>query len=269
MGDRVAVVTGASAGLGRAVAIKLSGQGYRMVLLDIDDNGLRETATECHGTDVLTALTNTGDTGSVDAAAKAVEEHFGRCDVLVNNAGILRRHSILGCTDEEWDETINVNLTGYFRCIRAFAPMMVAQGGGSIVNVASTAAGKPTPGAVAYAVSKAAITALTRQITLDLGFSGVRANTVSPGFMDTPMTSNAYDIDGLKEARGSLVPVGRVAEPSELAEVIAFLASDAASYVSGQELIVDGGFGQTLSLHVPRPRTVGVNTSFVDETPSS
>jgi NAD(P)-dependent dehydrogenase (short-subunit alcohol dehydrogenase family) len=222
-----------------------------VVLLDRDEDPLRALASELGATALVADV---ADERAVEAAAAEVERVHGRCDVLVNNAALYARAPLDGHPVELWDAVVAVNLRGYFLCTRAFGRLMLARGGGAIVNVTSIAAHVPTPGAAAYCASKAAILALTRQTALEWGPRGVRANAVSPGFMKTAMSVVDYADEGLAQARAERVPVRRVADPDDVARTIAFLASADAAYVSGEELTVDGGLTQTLSETFPRPQ---------------
>jgi len=251
MSRRVAVVTGAAGGLGAAVARRLVADGAAVVLLDRDEAGLQSVAAELAGATALVA--DVADETAVAAAAAEVERRHGRCDVLVNNAALYARAPLDGHPLDVWDDVLAVNLRGTFLCTRAFGALMLAGGGGAIVNVTSIAARVPTPGAAAYCASKAAIVALTRQTALEWGPRGVRANAVSPGFMATQMSVVDYDDEALARARAERVPVRRIADPDDVARVVAFLAGPDAGYVSGEELVVDGGLTTTLSQTFPRP----------------
>jgi NAD(P)-dependent dehydrogenase (short-subunit alcohol dehydrogenase family) len=177
----------------------------------------------------------------------------GRVDGLVNNAGILTKELLLSETLEAWQRTLNINVTGYFLCLQAFGSAMADAGSGAIVNIASIGGTRPTRGAGAYCVSKAGVLALTRQAALELGPSGVRVNAVSPGFMNTAMTRDRYAVSGLEERRAQMIPLRRIARLEEVAGVVAFLLTDAAGYVNGEEIIVDGGFVHSTTANVPQP----------------
>ena len=251
MTRRVAVVTGAAGGLGSAVARRLAADGAAVVLLDRDEAGLHALETDLGEAAALVA--DVADEAAVAAAVAEVERRHGRCDVLVNNAALYARAPLDEHSLELWDEVLAVNLRGTFLCTRAFGALMLAGGGGAIVNVTSIAARVPTPGAAAYCASKAAIVALTRQTALEWGPLGVRANAVSPGFMATPLSVVDYADEALARARAERVPVRRIADPDDVARVITFLAGPDAGYVSGEELVVDGGLTTTLSQTFPRP----------------
>jgi NAD(P)-dependent dehydrogenase (short-subunit alcohol dehydrogenase family) len=153
----------------------------------------------------------------------------------------------------EWNATLAVNLTGYFLCAQTFGRQMLERGQGSIVHVASIAGQHPQAFSGAYSISKAGVSMLSRQLALEWGPTGIRSNVVSPGLIRTPMSEPFYRTPGVAERRGAIVPLGRVGAPPDIADVVVFLAGDRAAYVTGQEITVDGGFGQVLMSTVPRP----------------
>jgi NAD(P)-dependent dehydrogenase (short-subunit alcohol dehydrogenase family) len=255
----VVVVTGAAGGLGGAVAAAFAAEAARPVLVDLVPADATADLIEArHGTRPACLTLDIKDAEQVAAAAVEVEERFGGCGVLVNNAAVYRRAPLDEHPLELWDETIAVNLRGYFLATTEFGRSMLAAGAGSIVNVSSIAARGPTPNAAAYCASKAAVLALTRQTALEWGPRGVRANAVSPGFLNTSMASVAYDEEEeLTTLRRARVPVRRIAEPDEIAALVVFLAGPGASYVNGEEIVADGGLTQTLSESFPRPPQAG------------
>jgi len=231
----VAVVTGAAGGLGTAIVDELLAEGATPVLLDVRPvarDGL--LSLECDVTD--------GD--SLAAAAAETARVHGRCDVLVNNAAILERAPLEEHPVDLWDRVIDVNLTGYFLATQAFGRLMREGGGGSIVNVSSAAGEAPSLENGAYCASKAGVLALTRQIAVEWGPYGIRANAVSPIFMDTPMTADiAGDAERLRQ-RTHNIPLGRVGDTAEVARVVAFLAGPGSSYLNGINVPVDGALAQ-------------------------
>jgi NAD(P)-dependent dehydrogenase (short-subunit alcohol dehydrogenase family) len=251
--EQVAVVTGAAQGLGNVIARTLVSQGFKVALVDIEASRLKSAAAAMVG-GALTVVADVTDAVSVDAAAAAVRAEFGRCDVLVNNAGIMSKASLEDETVEAWDRMFAVNLRGYFICAQRFGRIMIEQRKGAIVNIASIGATVPTAGAAAYTATKAGVVALTRQIALEWGFKGVRANSVSPGYMKTAMTAENYAVAGLEAQRSALIPLGRIASLNEVAQVVAFLAGDASSYVNGVDILVDGGFHQTTTMSMPHAK---------------
>jgi NAD(P)-dependent dehydrogenase (short-subunit alcohol dehydrogenase family) len=252
---RVVVVTGAAGGLGGAISSRVADRGGFVVALDVDGGAAERAAADIRaaGGRAEPVQCDVTDQASVAAAAGAVLERHGRVDGLVNNAGILTKAPLADETLESWERTMAVNLRGYFLCLQAFGRAMREAGRGAIVNIASIGATAPTVGAGAYCVSKAGVVALTRQAALEWGSAGVRANAVSPGFMKTAMTADRYAVSGLEERRAQLVPLGRIAPVEEVAAVVEFLLDDAAAYVTGREIVVDGGFLHSTTLQVPQP----------------
>jgi NAD(P)-dependent dehydrogenase (short-subunit alcohol dehydrogenase family) len=245
---KVAIVTGGASGFGRATVEHFVREGARVVVVDLD---------EPRGRDVVGALGDAtrlvvGDVSSTAIADDAVgvaRDELGALDVLVNNAGIVQGddRDTWNTTEEKWDRVLQVNLRSVFVCSKAAIPVMLAAGGGSIVNVASIAASVCTGGA-AYAASKGAILSYTRHTARELARRGVRMNAVSPGFMRTPMTTgerDGLDEDAQEERVAGFaahLPMKRMGAMDDIADAILFLASDEASYITGQELIVDGGY---------------------------
>lgn len=239
LAGRTAIVTGAGGGLGGAIVRQLASMGARVVALD-----LHATKLEMPGDHLSLACDITQD-ASVAEAARAVQARYGRCDVLVNNAAVLPKPVPLEQTsDQLWGQVLDVNLKGVFLCCRHFGQQMLDAGRGSIVNLASIAASAPNA-VGAYGASKAAVLALTRQIAVEWGPKGLRANAVSPGLVRTPMSEPFYADPTNHAARTSKVASRRIGVPAEVAAVVAFLACDASAYVNGQEIVVDGGFLHT------------------------
>jgi NAD(P)-dependent dehydrogenase (short-subunit alcohol dehydrogenase family) len=234
---RVAVVTGAAGGLGSAIATRLASMGATLVVVDLRTPELPAT----HG-DHLALTCDIADAESVAAMGVEVDRRFGRCDVLVNNAGTKTAPVPLEqLATDEWDRVFDVNVRGAFLCAKAVAGMMLLRAAGSIVNIASIGAQMPTH-VGAYGSSKAALCGLTRQMAVQWGPCGIRANSVSPGMVRTPMSDAFYRDEQHHAARVAMMPVRRIGVPGDIADAVAFLASDAASFVSGHDLVVDGGF---------------------------
>jgi NAD(P)-dependent dehydrogenase (short-subunit alcohol dehydrogenase family) len=245
---KIAIVTGGASGFGRATALRFAREGARVVVVDLDEPRGREVVGELGDAGRLVI----GDVSGVTTAEEAVvaaRDEFGGLDVLVNNAGIVQGddRDTWDTTEEKWDRVLQVNLRSVFVCSRAAIPVMLEHGGGSIVNVASIAASICTGGA-AYAASKGAILSYTRHTSRELARKGVRMNAVSPGFMRTPMTTGereGLDLAAQEErvaGFASHLPMKRMGAMTDIADAILFLASDEASYITGQELIVDGGY---------------------------
>lgn len=255
---RIAVVTGAARGIGAETARLFATLGCRaLVLIDTDEPGLKAVAADVEeAAEVLALALDVGDESAVDRAAAAVDDRFGHCDVLVNNAGVLEFSPLEDTSLASWTRTMDSNLTGHFLCTRAFGALMLRGGSGSIVNVTSIAGAFPKAGAGAYSVSKAGQAMLARQVAVEWGPRGVRANVVSPGMIMTAMAGDLYERDGVTVRRAAMVPVQRIGQPDDVARLIAFLASDASSYISGQEIHVDGGVTEAIVRMLPHPGVV-------------
>ena len=241
---KVAVVTGAGGGIGRAVCAAMHGAGARVVALD-------RAADPIPGTMVLSCDMTTE--ASVTAAADHVARTLGGADILVNAAGILRPGPLETLSLQDWEAMIAVNLTGCFLGARAFGAQMLARGGGAIVHVASISASQPQPFSGAYSPGKAGVVMLSRQLAYEWGARGVRSNVVSPGLVRTPLSAAFYADNETLAARESMVPVGRIGDPVDTANAVLFLCSSRANYITGQEIIIDGGLSQVLMGQVPRP----------------
>ncbi len=229
-----ALVTGAAQGIGRGICDRLEADGLEVVRLDVAGEGM--------------VCCDVSDYKAVETVAEAI----GPVDVLVNNAGIWNYNTRLESVEpQEFRRVIEVNLFGPFNLTQIFGRGMLERRSGAIVNIVSISAVNASPGVGAYGPSKAALVALTRQTAVDWGPRGVRCNAVGPGLIVTPGTRSEYESATVTDRRAEAVPVGRVGNPTDVAEVVAFLASDAAGYVSGQVIFVDGGFSQTLMQRVP------------------
>jgi NAD(P)-dependent dehydrogenase (short-subunit alcohol dehydrogenase family) len=239
---RVAVVTGAGGGLGGAMTARLAGMGAQVVAVDL------KAPQGAHA--ALSLACDITDEGAIEGMADAVKQRFGRCDILVNNAGIMA--PVIPLEDlpaETWDQVMGVNLRGAFLCAKHLVRMMLARRAGAIVNLASVGARVPND-IGAYGPSKAGVLGLTHQMAVEWGPRGVRANSVSPGMIRTPMSEHFYRNEKLHQGRIKVVPTGRIGVPDDIADAVAFLVSDAASYMNGQDIIVDGGFMRTALMNV-------------------
>jgi NAD(P)-dependent dehydrogenase (short-subunit alcohol dehydrogenase family) len=253
--DRVCVVTGAASGIGRETAIQLAGVGATVAAIDRDINACARTAEEIRkaGVAALALQCDVTQGDSVSATAERALAMFGRCDVLVNNAGILQPGGLEALSQSDWNALLQVNLTGYFLCSQAFGRDMLRRGSGVLVHIASIAAGQPQAMSGAYSASKAAVVMLSRQLAFEWGPRGIRSNTISPGLVRTPLSESFYQAPGVKERREAIVPLRAIGRPLDIANVVVFLASSRAGYITGQDIVVDGGLSQTLMSHVPRP----------------
>ena len=237
---RAAVVTGAASGIGRATAITLSWAGASVVLADVDEQGLADTATQIEGKS-LVVPTDVSRQAEVDDLVDRAFTEFGRLDVLANVAGIIVNNRIVDTTEEELDRVLSINLKGVFFGCRAALSAMTD--GGSIINMASAAIDQPAAGLVSYAMSKAAVAMLTRTAAQEGGKAGVRVNAVAPGFVATPMTKRGGEerFAAVAEQMKRISPLGAVGEPDDIANVVLFLASDASRFITGQILRPNGG----------------------------
>ena len=237
--SKVAVVTGAARGIGLAVAKAFLAKGYRAALLDIDAATLGQTGKALG--DVLALECDVADPKQVKASIDTVTERFGRIDALVNNAGIAVFKPLLETTFEEWQRVLAVNLNGPFLCTQACAPVMLKNGGGAVVNITSISGLRASTLRVAYGTSKAALDHLTKQQAAELGNAGIRVNAVAPGPVNTAMARQVHTAD-IRAGYHDAIPLNRYGTEQEVAEAVVFLCSDAASYINGQTLAVDGGF---------------------------
>lgn len=244
---KTAVITGAAGGIGIALAHSFAAEGVRVVLLDRDGDRLRALAEEIGG-DAQAYVCDLSDAGQIGAVAAGVT-----ADILVNNAGILRPGPLETVSEADWNLMLSVNLTGYMLTSQAFGRAMIARGSGAVVHVASIAGSQPQPASGAYSASKAGAVMLSRQLAAEWGPKGVRSNVVSPGLVLTPMSEKFYENTEVKERRERMVPMQRIATPEDMADAVLYLASPRAAYVTGQEIVVDGGLSQALMGLVPRP----------------
>jgi meso-butanediol dehydrogenase/(S,S)-butanediol dehydrogenase/diacetyl reductase len=240
--SKVAVITGAARGIGLAVARAFLAQGYRVALLDIDAATLRQTANALG--DVLALECDVADALQVKTSIDRVAARFGRIDALVNNAGIAVFKPLLETTFEDWQRVLAVNLNGPFLCTQACAPVMLKTGGGAVVNITSISGLRASALRVAYGTSKAALDHLTKQQAAELGNLGIRVNAVAPGPVDTAMAKQVHTAD-IRADYHDAIPLNRYGTEREIADAVVFLCSDAASYINGQTLAVDGGFDAT------------------------
>ena len=236
---RVVVITGAAQGIGEACARRFAGEGAKVVIADVDVQRGQALATELAADFVACDV---GDKAQVDALVVQTVQKHQRIDVLVNNAGILRGADFLDISEADFDTVMRVNIKGAFLMGQAVTRVMVAQGGGNVVNMSSVNATLTIPTIASYNISKGGINQLTRVMALALADKGIRVNAVAPGTIATEMAVKA--VLATEEARVrvmSRTPMKRLGEPSEIADVVAWLASDAASYVTGEIVVVDGG----------------------------
>jgi NAD(P)-dependent dehydrogenase (short-subunit alcohol dehydrogenase family) len=263
LGGRIAIVTGAARGIGRAISLAFAGAGADVALVDIDSGRLEQTAAEIEGLG-RQALAVTADVSQEAEVGNAVQQtvsRFGRIDILCNNAGIVISKPVAYAPDmelpawlgepagekekamtvEEWRRVLDTNLTGAFLFAREAGPHMMRQRSGKVVNISSTSAFKGTPYFSAYCASKAALSSLTRCLASEWAQFGINVNAIAPGTVNTEMTAPTLDNPERRKLYLDATPLGRLAEPEEVATLALFLVSDASAYVTGQTFAIDGG----------------------------
>jgi 2-keto-3-deoxy-L-fuconate dehydrogenase len=234
---KTALVTGAAGGIGAAIVKQLRAAGVRVAVADRDVAGI-EAEAKLPG--------NLLDAAYADGLPRAAFEALGGLDIVVNNAGVITRGDVASTTDEDWDLSVGVNVQGPFRVCRAAIPIMAERGGGAIVNVSSCWGVRPGPNHAVYCMTKAALASLTQCMGMDHAHQNIRVNAVCPNEVNTPMLrtgfiKRGFDPDTAVAELGKTVPLGRIAEPEDIAEVVVFLASDAARYMCGALVEVNGG----------------------------
>jgi NAD(P)-dependent dehydrogenase (short-subunit alcohol dehydrogenase family) len=238
-GQRVALITGAAKGIGAAIAGRLASDGLHVIIADIDDAQAAATAGQLKGTPVHLDVANPA---SVAAAFQSIDQQFGRCDVVVNNAGIAKTYPFVEFPLESWQTHLNVNVTGVLLCAQHGARMMMRNRWGRIVNIASVAGMRAVgTGRTGYGTSKAAVIGLTRQMAVELAEHGITANAVAPGPVDTPMTRVLHSPE-FRQSYTDAIPMSRYGTQEEIAAAVSYLASDGAAYTTGIVIPVDGGF---------------------------
>jgi NAD(P)-dependent dehydrogenase (short-subunit alcohol dehydrogenase family) len=235
---QLAIVTGGAGGIGAATARRMAEEGARVAILDLNAERAADVAREIGG---LAFEVNVADRDATEAAVDAAADALGGLTTIFNNAGIGSLKPLHTYRDKEWDLLVDVNLKGTFNATRAAVPHLRAAGGGSVVNMASVSGIRPTRGEAPYAAAKAGVIALTMSGALEYGPDGVRVNCVSPGFIRTPLTEFAFSVPAYVEALDAVTPLGRAGTPEDVADVVVFLASGLARYVTGQNVVVDGG----------------------------
>lgn len=239
---KCAVVTGAAKGIGKAIALKLASSGVNIVLnyRSSEDKAI-ETEKEILslGVEVLRIKGDISKANDVENLIDCAKKKFGKIDIMVNNAGITKDTLLLRMKEEDFDSVINVNLKGVFNCLKAITPVMVKQKEGKIINLSSVVGLVGNAGQVNYAASKAGVIGMTKSLAKEIGSRGITVNAVAPGFIETDMTDVLGD--KFKEEAKKSIPLKRLGKAEDVAEVVAFLASDSANYITGQVIQVDGG----------------------------
>jgi meso-butanediol dehydrogenase/(S,S)-butanediol dehydrogenase/diacetyl reductase len=254
LAGQVALVTGAGQGIGRASALALARAGADLAVNDLHADAAERVAQEARalGRKAVAVPADVTAVREIERMVASVADGLGRLDILVNNAGLIRPTPFGRVTERDWDETFAVNARGLFFCMQTAAPVMVRQGAGAIVNVASIAGRGSASLSPPYAASKTAVISLTQQAARALARHGVRVNAVCPGIVDTDFNWRLDDLIGVRQQglaagefmkqRAASVPLGRLADPDDVARVVVFLASAAGGYITGQAVTVDGGF---------------------------
>lgn len=241
MENKVAIVTGSGRGIGKAIALKLAQQNMHLVICDIDDDSIKTTVKEVEqlGVKAIAVKVDVTNTQQVNHLFDQAMAAFGRVDVLVNNAGITRDNLLIRMKETEWDAVMAVNLKGSFNCLKAAAKIMMKQRTGKIVNIASVVGVMGNVGQANYAASKGGVISLTKSAAKELAARNITVNAVAPGYIETEMTKNLPD--SVTAAFLDLVPLKRAGQPEDVANVVSFLVSPAADYITGQVVHVDGG----------------------------
>jgi len=239
--EKVAIVTGASRGIGRSTALALAKQGAKLVVSARNLAPLQELAAEIEslGSEALAVVADAASTESADKLVAAAVEKFGKVDILVNNAGINRDGLLLRMKDEDWDAVLDTNLKGAFALIRAAAKPMTKQRSGRIINISSVVGEMGNPGQANYCASKAGLLGLTKSVARELSKRNITVNAITPGFVETDMTEELPE--KTRQELISQIPLGRLGQPEDIAQAVVYLASEHAGYITGQVLGVNGG----------------------------
>ena len=246
--DKIALITGSGAGIGRAIAETFAREGAHVIVADVDGDAAKEVAdvivrnngaASAHTVDVT-------DTGQVKALMDAIKEAHGRLDVLVNNAGVGARSDFRHMSDEDWDKVWQVNLDGTVRCAREAFDLMRASGKASVINLSSVMSVKHTRQMAVYSATKGAVSALSRSLAVEYAAYGIRVNTLLPGYVETALIGRFLSKPAIAKALLNQTPLRRFGRPEDIANAALFLASDEAAYITGASLNVDGGMGTTL-----------------------
>ncbi|MBI4835044.1 MAG: 3-oxoacyl-[acyl-carrier-protein] reductase [Planctomycetes bacterium] len=239
--NKVAIVTGGGRGIGREIALALAAQGANIVLVDVDEKTLSETAKEIEskGIKAMTAKADVTSSTDMEKLADEAMAKFGSIDILINNAGITRDNLIMRMKEDEWDKVLSINLKGIFNCTKSVSRYMMKQRSGRIVNIASVIGIAGNVGQANYAASKGGVIAFTKSAAREFAPRNINVNAVAPGFIQTAMTEVLNE--DVKSKMMERIPLARLGTPKDVADAVVFLVSDASSYITGQTLVVDGG----------------------------
>ena len=263
LSNRVCVVTGAGGGIGAEIARQLHAAGARVALLDLEVDravcAIADLTADRHR--LMTLTCDVTDLDSIETAARTVRDTWGAAELLVNNAAALYSDALMDITLDKWNRLLSVNVSGYLLCAQIFGRQMRDNGNGAMVHVASISGAIPQPYSGAYSVSKASVKMLSQLLAVELGEHGIRSNVVSPAMIRTPMSDGIYAQDAIRQQRENMVPLRRISTPADIAGAVLFLASDHASYISGQDILIDGGLSQNWLGLIPRPGFEKIDTS--------
>lgn len=243
LSGKTAVITGASRGIGKAIALRFAAEGANIAITDIiavDDMEDTRQEIQAEGVDCRTYQVDASDFSATQQVIQAIRQDFGRIDVLVNNAGITRDTLLMRMSEQQWDDVLRINLKSAFNNIHAAAPIMLAQRGGSIINISSIVGIHGNAGQANYSASKAALIALAKSVAKELGPRGIRANCVAPGYIVSDMTAKLPE--EVRKAWADATPLRRGGTVDEVAKTALFLASDLSSFITGQVIVCDGGY---------------------------
>lgn len=241
---KVAFITGAGRGMGREIALTFSKKGYAVVVTDVNEDNANETVSliQNDGGDALAVLCDVTKLENVEKAVATVKDHYGKIDVLVNNAGWDKIEPFLKSEPATWETIININLMGQIHTCKAILPLMIENGYGKVVNIASDSGRVGSSGEAVYSAAKGGVIALTKTLAREMARHKINVNVIAPGPADTPLFKEIGEYNqGITEALVKAIPFRRLAQPSDIANAVAFLASDEAAYITGQTLSVNGG----------------------------
>lgn len=244
---KTAIITGARRGMGRSHALKLAEHGVKVTVADISKEDCQKVVDEIEnkGGEAMAVKCDVTDKSQVEEMVQKTVDEFGSLDILVNNAGIAQFKPFEDMTEEDWKRTIDINLNGYFRCAKEAIKHMLKQDSGSIINIASIAMGQTGVGfshLAHYCASKGGIVGMTEELALEFAKKNIRVNAISPGIIETPMIDPITNDPDQKQKTLSQIPMGRVGKPEEVSNMVVFLASDASSYMTGSDMVIDGGW---------------------------